>query len=194
MIRLASKKPDWVLGYLDEVWWSRFAQPKISSWTAEKPLKMVEREAVKEDTEPKAIACYGLLRKDHGQVKVRFLAERPISAITIEFLKWIVEELKKEGKKALLLVWDNAGWHISRMVKSWLREHNREAKTSGGVRILRCQLPSKSPWLNPIEPHWGHGKRAICEPDGELTVEMIEKRVCNYFKSAELPRLSNNTC
>ncbi len=65
---------------------------------------MVQREAVKEDAEPKAIACYGLLRKDHGQVKVRFLAERPISAITIEFLKWIVEELKKEGKKALLLV------------------------------------------------------------------------------------------
>jgi len=182
------------LGYLDEVWWSRFAQPKISSWRAEKPLKMVEREAVKEDTEPKAIACYGLLRKDHGQVKVRFLAERPISAITIEFLKWIVEELEKEGKKALLLVWDNAGWHISRTVKSWLREHNREAKKSGGVRILRCQLPSKSPWLNPIEPHWGHGKRAICEPDGELTVEMIEKRVCNYFKSPELPRLSNKTC
>lgn len=194
MIRLASKKPDWVLGYLDEVWWSRFAQPRVSSWTAEKRLKMVEREALREDTEPKAIACYGLLRKDKGEVKVRFLAERPISAITIEFLKWILEELKKEGKKALLLVWDNASWHISRMVKSWLREHNREAKKSGGVRILRCQLPSKSPWLNPIEPHWGHGKRAICEPDGQLTVEMIEKRVCSYFKSAELPRLSNNTC
>ena len=25
------------------------------------------------------------------------------------------------GKTALLLVWDNAGWHISKAVRSWLR-------------------------------------------------------------------------
>lgn len=174
------------------MWWSRFAQPHIKTWSAGKRLRVRQREAGKEDQEPKAIACYGLLRKDTEEVRVRFLEARPISEITIEFLRWMIEELEKEGKKVLFLIWDNATWHTSKMVRNWLGEHNRKAKQKGGVRIIRCQLPSKSPWLNPIEPHWMHGKRAICEPDGELTKEMIEQRVCNYFNSEQLPRLSNN--
>lgn len=191
MIRLSEQNSDWVLGYLDEVWWSRFAQPRIRSWESGEPLRLVQRAKAKTDSEPQAIACYGLLRKDSEAVRVRFLKERPVSAMTIEFLQWITEEFKKEGKRALLLIWDNASWHISKEVRSWLKQHNREAKQTGGVRIIRCQLPSQSPWLNPIEPHWRHGKRAICEPDGELTAEMIEQRVCAYFKSEQLPKLSN---
>jgi transposase len=152
---------------------------------------MVQREADKDDEEPKAIACYGLLRKDTEQVRVRFLEERPVSEITIQFLQWIVQELEKEGKKAMFLIWDNATWHKSKMVLKWLKANNRKAKENRGVRIIRCQLPSKSPWLNPIEPHWRHGKRAICEPNGELTKEMIEQRVSDYFGSEQLPRLSN---
>ncbi len=191
MIRLADLDPSIVLGYLDEVWWSRFAQPHLHSWAEDEPLRMVQRKVDKDDKEPKAIACYGLLRKDTEQVRVRFLEERPVSEITIQFLRWIIEELEKEGKRAMFLIWDNAAWHTSKMVKKWLREHNREAKKEGGVRIIRCHLPTQSPWLNPIEPHWRHGKRAICEPDGELTKQMIEQRVCNYFNSEQLPKLSN---
>ena len=33
-----------------------------------------------------------------------------------------------------------------------------------GVRILLCYLPTKSPWLNSIEPEWVHGKRQVLEP------------------------------
>ena len=180
-----------MLGFLDEVWWSRFSQPKLRTWEGGEPLRLVQREAGKDDREPKAIACYGLLRKDTEQVKVRFLEARPISEITIRFLEWIIEQLTKEGKKALCLIWDNATWHTSEKVLKWIKENNRKAKQTGGVRIVRCQLPTKSPWLNPIEPHWMHGKKAICEPDGELSEEMIEQRVCEYFNSEHLPRLSN---
>lgn len=192
MIRLSQEREEWVLGYLDEVWWSRFSQPKLRTWSFDKPRRMVQREAERTDTAPKAIACYGLLRKDKEQVKVRFIEERPISEMTISFLEWIIRELEKDGKKALFLIWDNATWHKSKKVCGWIKENNRRAKKSGGVRIIRCQLPSKSPWLNPIEPHWMHGKKAICEPTGELTKEMIERRVCKYFNSEQLPRLSNN--
>ena len=122
---------------------------------------MQQREADKTDTAPKAIACYGLLRKDTEQVRVRFLEERPISEVMIQFMEWIIEELAKEGKKALFLIWDNATWHTSEKVLRWIKQNNRKAKQTGGVRILRCQLPTKSPWLNPIEPHWMHGKKAI---------------------------------
>jgi transposase len=55
--------------------------------------------------------------------------------------------------QALLLIWDNASWHISGEVRGWIKEHNRAVKRTGqGVRLVLCRLPSKSPWLNRIEP------------------------------------------
>jgi transposase len=33
LIRLAAQHPDWVLGFEDEVWWSRVAQPTVRVWT-----------------------------------------------------------------------------------------------------------------------------------------------------------------
>ncbi len=65
-----------------------------------------------------------------------------------------------------MLIWDNASWHVSKQVKTWLREHNQTAQPEAhtgktGVRIIPCWLPIKSPWLNRIEPKWVHGKRAI---------------------------------
>ena len=46
------------------------------------------------------------------------------------------------------------------------RGENRKLHDPGqGVRLLACRLPRKSPWLNPIEPKWVHGKRASVEPD-----------------------------
>jgi hypothetical protein len=44
-----------------------------------------------------------------------------------------------------------------------------------------CQLPTKSPWLNPIEPHWAHGKRAIVEPYRVLSKQEVMERVCDYY-------------
>ncbi len=41
-----------------------------------------------------------------------------------------------------------------------------------------CLLPIKSPWLNPIEPKWVHGKRKVVEPDGLLGAYELADRVC----------------
>jgi hypothetical protein len=49
------------------------------------------------------------------------------------------------------------------------------------VRILPCYRPSKSPWLNPIELHWVHGKRANVEPDRLLSARAVAERVCASF-------------
>jgi hypothetical protein len=105
------------------------------------------------------------------------------SAITIEFLADCSARLEPGGTRALLLVWDNASWHISRAVKGWIRTHNRQVKQEGhGARILACQLPIRTPWLNPIKPKWVHGKRAVVEPARLLTAAELEARVCAYFR------------
>ena len=67
-------------------------------------------------------------------------------------------------------------------MRSWIRQHNQQVKQDGkGVRILPFFLPTKSPWLNPIEPKWVHGKRAIVEPRWLLTGQEVAERVCGYF-------------
>jgi hypothetical protein len=97
-----------------------------------------------------------------------------VSGVTTRFLSWLSEKLVAAGRKVLVLVWDNASWHVSKEVRRWIGEHNREVKKGGkqGVRIISCYLPKKSPWLNPIEPKWTHGKRRVVEADGLCSVPM----------------------
>jgi transposase len=139
------------------------------------------------DPDAKALACYGLLVRHHPttpeHMLLRFVDGRPVSAVTMDFLAWCSTQLAARGVTALLLIWDNASWHKSQAVRAWLRQHNRRVKHTGqGVRIVAWRLPSKSPWLNPIEPKWVHGKRAVSEPDRLLSAAELEARVCAYYR------------
>jgi hypothetical protein len=66
-------------------------------------------------------------------------------------------------------------------VRTWLKAHNQWVKRAGGCRLVLGQLPSKSPWLNRIEPKWVHGKRAIAEPTRTLTGEETRQRICDDY-------------
>jgi transposase len=198
LIRLAATHPDWALGFEDEVWWSRVRQPALHAWAEPKePLRLEELTVPKGDPDPKALACYGLLLRLGGsdpkaaeEVWLRFVEGRPVSEQTIQYLTWASNELAKVGKKALLLVWDNASWHLSGAVRDWIKAHNREVKRTGqGVRLVVCRLPSKSPWLNPIEPRWVHGKRRVMEPARLLTAQELSERVYDAFGCPHLPPL-----
>ncbi len=179
---LASDNDTWVAGFLDECWWSRVAQPNLHSFSeAGQPLRLVEQSVAKDDPDPKAISCYGLYMPSLERTWLRFVDGRPVSAISTRFLEWCLEKLQALGKEALVLIWDNASWHISREVRRWIGTHNREVKRSAeeaGVRIITCLLPKKSPWLNAIEPKWIHGKRKVVEPDGLLGAYELADRVC----------------
>ena len=98
---------------------------------------------------------------------------------------------RQDRPAAGLGLWDNAAWHISKEVRQWIRDHNRDVRRTGrGVRIVPCLLPVKSPWLNPIEPKWVHGKRKVVEPDRLLTARELAERVCAAFGCAYEPHLS----
>ena len=198
LIRLTASHPTWALGFQDEVWWSRLARPALSSWAEpDQPLRLVEQTVAKEDPDAKALACYGLLVRSitragdwQEQTWLRFVDGRPVSAITIEYLAWCCAKLQAAGFKALLLVWDNAPWHVSREVRAWIKAHDRRVKRDGGCRLLVCRLPSRSPWLNPIEPRWAHGKRAVVEPERKLTGDELQQRLCDHYRCPLLPPLA----
>jgi hypothetical protein len=172
------------------VWWSRLARPELHAWADGEPMRLHETPADAVGGDPKALACYGLLRADTGAMMLRFVRGRPVSQVTEDFLAWACERLAAEGKRALLLIWDNASWHVSRRVRAWIKAHNRRAKVEGGVRIVACYLPVKAPWLNAIEPKWVHGKRAIIEPGRPLTAAEVVERACGYYDCEQLDRLS----
>jgi hypothetical protein len=116
------------------------------------------------------------------QLLRRFVEDRPVSAVTTAFLAWCYERLAAQGVTALLLIWDHASWHKSPVVRAWLRNHNQTGKHTGqGVRSVPCLLPVKSPGLNPIEPKWVHGKRAIAAADQLLSAAELEARVDAYW-------------
>src|ERR671937_1835793 len=197
LIRLAQAHPDWLLGFADEVWWSRLARPALHAWQDEDhPLRLVEQTVALDDA-PKALACYGLLARSWDvdqrrseELWLRFVDGRPVSAVTIDFLTWCAAHALRRGKRAVLLVWDNASWHDSQIVRSWVRTHNRQVKLAGqGVRLIVCYLPIKSPWLNPIEPKWLHGKRKVMEPDRLLATAELADRVCAVYGCPHEPHL-----
>jgi transposase len=176
------------VGFEDETWWSRVAHPALHAWRADTAVRLVAQTVPREDPDPKALACYGLLLRPHDapdaaaeQVWLRFVDGRPVSALTEQFLAWTCDRLVATGTTTLVLIWDNAGWHGSAAIRRWLRTHNQRAHREGGVRLVPCWLPTKSPWLNPIEPKWVHGKRRIVEPARLLTAREVEDRVCAAF-------------
>jgi len=121
---------------------------------------------------------------------LRFAAGRPVSGVTCAFLAWAAERLAAERVRVLVLVWDNAGWHVSRAVRAWIADHNRRTKLTGGCRLLVCRLPSRSPWLNPIEPKWAHGKRAVAEPEHKLAGDELKRRLCDHYRCPLLAPLA----
>ena len=150
--------------------------------------------AERADPDPKALACYGLwlpeLPAGGQRMLLRFVDGRPVSAVTRAFLAWATERLAAAGVRVLALIWDNASWHISREVRAWIKAHNRRVKAAGGCRLLVCRLPSKSPWLNPIEPKWVHGKRAVVEPERKLTGAELKQRLCDHYRCPLLQPLA----
>lgn len=154
----------------------------MHAWSEEEPLRLMEQKVPADDPDGKAVACYGLYGPRLNQMLLRFVEGRPVSAVTCAFLAWLLAYFTTQGKRALFLIWDNASWHISRAVRDWIRAYNRQAKQEGLCRLIVCRLPSKSPWLNPIEPKWMHGKRAVAEPARLLPMPELMQRVCAYYK------------
>ncbi|MFQ3662448.1 transposase [Roseiflexus sp.] len=171
------------------------AQPNLQRWAdADHERHLIEKTVAKTDPDPKALACYGLLLPHPdpalSQLLLRFAAGQPVSDLTIQFLSWCCDQLAAQGKRALLLVWENASWHKSAAVRHWLRAHHQRVKRDGvGVRVVAYRLPTNSPWLNPMEPRWVHGKRAVLEPERVLSAAELEARVYASYRCNPEPQL-----
>jgi transposase len=133
-----------------------------------------------------ALACFGVVRHDTQAVLLSFSTAQPNSLQMWLLIIGLLAVARTEAKQVVVMIWDNASWHKSADLRGWIRAYNRAAKTAGEPRFLTHLLPVKSPWLNPIEPRWAHAKRAVCEPDGELTASELRRRLCHHFDTQPL--------
>jgi len=129
----------------------------------------------------KALACYGAVRQDTQERYLFFADGQPNTDNTIRMLERLLSVARREEKRVLAVIWDRASWHKSKKLKQWNYMYNQIAKQNGDVRLLTCLLPIKSPWLNPMEPHWLHAKRKVAEFDGDLSVNVLKDRLCADF-------------
>ena len=75
-----------MVGFQDECWWTRLAQPDRFAWAAAGPLRLGANARNPKGGGPEAVACYGVLRHDTGGMMLRFCEGRPVSATTEDFL------------------------------------------------------------------------------------------------------------
>jgi transposase len=151
----------------------------------EQPLKLVQL-TPPPGTQDKALSCFGAVCGELDELFLDFAAGHPNSEQMWAFIINLLALARRLERKVLVLIWDNAPWHTSKRIMQWIRWYNQAAKYTGDVRLLVFWLPVKSPWLNPIEPHWGHAKKHVCEPDGELDANELKRRICAYFDTEPL--------
>ncbi len=169
-----------------EGWFSRFAQPTAHAWALPgEAVQLVQREPKRGEKE-KARACFGARRQDNEQVYLYFSPGQPNSEHQGVFISAWLALARPEGKSVVVIIWDNASWHLSQRLREWIRAYNRAAKAAGEPRLLVHALPLKSPWLNPIEPCWIQAKRAVCEPAGDLSPAELRRRLYVHFNTEPL--------
>jgi transposase len=77
----------------------------------------------------------------------------------VNHCKAIYETAHYHGKAYVVLIWDNASWHKSEAVQSWIASHNATRKQQGLPKLFLLALPTYSPWLNPTEAVVNQNKR-----------------------------------
>ena len=105
------------------------------------------------------------------------------SEYTLDCLKQWIREYS--NYRALIIIWDKASWHTAKKIKNFVRRWNRYAKRHGKVRLILCYLPTKAPWLNPIEAVIGMIVRPACAGHGRQVwtakQDTENKQSCLYF-------------
>ena len=120
--------------------WPRTFDRPTSVWTLDLAAVVCLREGiiaerVTGETIRVTLKRMGVRWQRDERMLLRFVDGRPVSGITTQFLDGCCARLAAKGKTALLLVWDNASWHVRTAVRGWITAHNRAVK--GGEAAVR---------------------------------------------------------
>ena len=157
LLAWARAAPNGAAVWLDQSWFVRWPY-RYWSWAAvDDPPRVAQRWS--EDVD--RVALYAALDDETQEPFLRWAAGQPNSEVTVSFLEELMAYWQARGKRFIVLFWDKAAWHTSGRTRQWIRAYNRQAKADGLTRLIVCTLPTRSPWLMPLEPIFGHTKHQV---------------------------------
>ena len=178
LLALARGSPEGAAVWLDESWFVRWPY-QFRAWASrEKPLRVAQRWSEEVDT----VALYATLDDETQEAFLRWAEGQPNSEETVRFLEALMAHWTDQGKRFIILFWDKAPWHTSKRTRTWVRAYNRRAKREGFARLVICQLPSRSPWLMPLESIFGWTKHQVLGGCLFKTVAELQAAVERYFR------------
>lgn len=178
LLDMARAAPDGAAVWLDQSWFVRWPY-RFWAWASkDEPLRVAKRWNEEVDT----TALYAALDDENQEAFLRWAEGQPNSEVTIQFLEALMAYWTKKGKRFIVLFWDKASWHTSKKTQTWIRSYNRRAKREGLTRLIVCHLPTRSPWLMPLEPIFGWVKRQILGHRLFETVTGLQAAVECYFR------------
>lgn len=178
LLALARAAPDGVAVWLDQSWFSRWPY-RYRAWASRHAFPRVAQRW----SEPvETTALYAALEEESQEAMVHWAEGQPNSAETMRFLEMMMARHQILGRGFVVLFWDRAPWHTSRETRRWVRAYNRRARREGLTRLLVCDLPTRSPWLMPLEAVFGWVKHHVLGPRVFETLEALRSAVEAAFR------------
>ncbi len=178
----ARQDPSIMVVYQDESWFSGNAKPVRSYGRPGQPRDVsVDKPAHKLKG---AWVLYAALEAVSGKVH-RHYAPRCNQTQVRQQLETLLEHFQAEGKRVLVVLWDNASWHTAQALRHWYHRYNQKAKREGLIRLLLVALPSRSPWLNAIEAVFGQAKRHIVGNRSVHPPSRLKQKTERYYERRE---------
>lgn len=177
LLVLARTAPDGAAVWLDESWFTRWPY-RYWAWAHKADLpRVAQRWNEKVDT----TALFATLDDETQQSFLQWADGQPNSERMIQFLKALMAHWTQKRKRFIVLFWDKASFHTSHQTRNWIREYNRRAKQEGLTRLITCKLPTRSPWLMPLESIFGWTKHQVLGNRLFDTVAELQKAVESHF-------------
>jgi hypothetical protein len=149
--------------YIDESWWVLWPRPAPAWARRRRPVRGPKAKSWRTGQRPPSTCLHAALdvadRTVVGEWHPTWNQHE-----TWAFRHPLAERYAARGKRALVVLWDNAAWHLAGPLRTRVATSNRTAKRLGALRFLLASLPLKAPWLMPLEAVFGQTKRAVGLP------------------------------
>lgn len=188
LLRMARQAPDGAAVWLDESWFVRWPY-QFWAWAERKAILPVPLRW-SEDVEKTAL--FAALDDESQESFLQWADGQPNSDRMIVYLEALMAHWTRKGKRFIVLFWDRASFHTSNRIRRWIRDYNRRAKEEGFTRLIPFWLPSRSPWLMPLEAVFGAVKhRVLGDRTFDTLAELrlaVERAFCNRVAKAKIRR------
>jgi hypothetical protein len=178
LVVMARMAPDGAAVWLDQSWFVRWPY-QYRKWATQDDLPRVPK---RWNEKVETTALYATLDDESQEAFLSWADGQPNSEETIAFLAALMAHWTEKGKRFIVLVWDQASWHTSKRTRAWIQAYNQRAKRNNWTRLIVCGLPTRSPWLMPLESIFGWIKHRVLAGQRFESVRALQSIVERYFR------------